>query len=534
MINPSDYFKKSKSKNSEDEFDKASKRINPSLLEKYRNKFKNMDPNKRKELEASICNLFVTDEIKKNKRESIQKKMKYNDLAMMSFAFIGIFTNVISSSMYLKGKHIKDSEGKINIQLIPNETNFIRILRSITSITTFLLIIFLIRHYNIRLKFLIMKQKISVASSLYSTGLIWKLLSEILICLIHSPPYLNDICITFSSTTGTNHEKYRVDIDLFLCSIIPLRVYLLLRYYSFYSSWANDRAEKICNECNTLGGISFAIKAELKEKPYFVVGLLMILSIFIFGYAIRNIELGFMQYKDENKFQDWSYAWNGFWCVIITILTVGYGDFYPQTVLGRIIAVVACLWGTFLISLMVVSLTISVEFTPQEQKAYDELKKGEMYSKLKKLALEFIRYSIRLKEFPEKREDIIDPEMKIKYVKVIDKFKHSLHNFRTWREIVMSKEHEMSPENILYKLNENVSDEMESLICSSNSQVNALLEYLKLSEGIQEEIKGYVNKLDVMTKGLSDCLSDNDDDLSEKLDEEDEDDDRKSELIDGE
>ena len=73
----------------------------------------------------------------------------------------------------------------------------------------------------------------------------------------------------------------------------------------------------------------------------------------------------------------------------------------------------------------------------------------------------------------------------------------------------MSKEHEMSPENILYKLNENVSDEMESLICTSNSQVNALLEYLKLSEGIQEEIKEYVNKLDVMTKGLSDCLDEN-------------------------
>ena len=137
-----------------------------------------------------------------------------------------------------------------------------------------------------------------------------------------------------------------------------------------------------------------------------------------------------------------------------------------------------------------------------------------------------------MKEFPEKREDIIDPEMKIKYVKVIDKFKHSLHNFRTWREIVMSKEHEMSPENILYKLNENVSDEMESLICSSNSQVNALLEYLKLSEGIQEEIKGYVNKLDIMTKGLSECLGD-EDDLSEKAEEEEEDgEEEKSGLID--
>ena len=115
-----------------------------------------------------------------------------------------------------------------------------------------------------------------------------------------------------------------------------------------------------------------------------------------------------------------------------------------------------------------------------------------------------------MKDFPEKKEDIIDPELKVKYVKVLDQFKHSLHNFKTMREIVVSKEHEMSPENILYKLNENVSEEMESLICTSNSQVNALLEYLKLSEGIQQEIKTYVNKLDIMTKGLNDCLEDDD------------------------
>ena len=61
------------------------------------------------------------------------------------------------------------------------------------------------------------------------------------------------------------------------------------------SSWADDRAEKICNECNTLGGISFAVKAELKERPYTMVGVLMILSILIFGYGLRNVEVAFMQ-----------------------------------------------------------------------------------------------------------------------------------------------------------------------------------------------------------------------------------------------
>ena len=52
------------------------------------------------------------------------------------------------------------------------------------------------------------------------------------------------------------------------------------------------------------------------------------------------------------------------WCTIITMATVGYGDFYPATHLGRCIGVIACLWGNFIVSIMVVSLTFSSEFTP--------------------------------------------------------------------------------------------------------------------------------------------------------------------------
>ena len=74
---------------------------------------------------------------------------------------------------------------------------------------------------------------------------------------------------------------------------------------------------------------------------------------------------------------------------------------------------------------MVVSLTISVEFTSQEQKAYEELKKGELHSELKKKALDLIRYAVRLKNFPEKKEDIFDYDMKMKYIKAIDKFSQS-------------------------------------------------------------------------------------------------------------
>ena len=37
--------------------------------------------------------------------------------------------------------------------------------------------------------------------------------------------------------------------------------------------------------------------------------------------------------------------------------TVGYGDIYPVTVFGRIIGVIAALWGTFVISLLIIVAT---------------------------------------------------------------------------------------------------------------------------------------------------------------------------------
>ncbi len=48
---------------------------------------------------------------------------------------------------------------------------------------------------------------------------------------------------------------------------------------------------------------------------------------------------------------------NAVWLTIITMTTVGYGDFFPRTSFGRIIDVILVVWGTFVVSLMVVVLT---------------------------------------------------------------------------------------------------------------------------------------------------------------------------------
>ena len=47
---------------------------------------------------------------------------------------------------------------------------------------------------------------------------------------------------------------------------------------------------------------------------------------------------------------------NSLWCVVITLTTVGYGDFKPGTTYGKFIIMIASIWGTFLISLIIISL----------------------------------------------------------------------------------------------------------------------------------------------------------------------------------
>jgi hypothetical protein len=48
---------------------------------------------------------------------------------------------------------------------------------------------------------------------------------------------------------------------------------------------------------------------------------------------------------------------NSVWCIVITMTTVGYGDIAPATLPGRCVAMIAALWGAFLISLLVVTMS---------------------------------------------------------------------------------------------------------------------------------------------------------------------------------
>ena len=64
---------------------------------------------------------------------------------------------------------------------------------------------------------------------------------------------------------------------------------------------------------------------------------------------------------------------NCMWNVLITMTTVGYGDIYPKSVMGRIVGILVCFWGVFIVSFFVVTLNNMLTFSPNEEKSFNLL-----------------------------------------------------------------------------------------------------------------------------------------------------------------
>ena len=81
---------------------------------------------------------------------------------------------------------------------------------------------------------------------------------------------------------------------------------------------------------------------------------------------------------------------NCMWNVIITLSSVGYGELYPKTFFGRIVGVVICFWGIFIVSFFVVTVTSMLDFSETEEKSYDLLIRLYYKGQLKKEAVDVL------------------------------------------------------------------------------------------------------------------------------------------------
>lgn len=101
----------------------------------------------------------------------------------------------------------------------------------------------------------------------------------------------------------------------------------------------------------------FSVKALMKKKPYSVLIVSLLLSVVLFGFTLRIFE----RPLSEASGQNFNAITNSFWLTLITMTTVGYGDFYPKSNIGRLVGIIIAFWGVLFVSLFVVTLTNLLE-----------------------------------------------------------------------------------------------------------------------------------------------------------------------------
>jgi len=147
-----------------------------------------------------------------------------------------------------------------------------------------------------------------------------------------------------------------------LNTFMILRLYLFLRvmrnHAGFYSQQINLIAS--INGVDSMG-ITFNFKMLLKGSPMKLLVPMMVLNVFAFATALTMFERGAPDGNVET-FGEAAYL------ALVTMSTVGYGDFYPVTALGQIATIITgVIGGTCIAVLLITVFCEFAETTAQEE-----------------------------------------------------------------------------------------------------------------------------------------------------------------------
>lgn len=156
----------------------------------------------------------------------------------------------------------------------------------------------------------------------------------------------------------------------FLFAFMFFRCYFLVKTIMNYTEYMELYSKKVCHKYGFTVTTSFCIKAMMLKKPGKTVFFTAIFSILWLSYILRVFE---RLYYNECGQILFDHYFTSIWCVIITMTTVGYGDVFAVSTIGRCVSIVNALWGAFVIGLLVSSIQDLKELSDNQKKAVAEI-----------------------------------------------------------------------------------------------------------------------------------------------------------------
>lgn len=309
-------------------------------------------------------------------------RLRVAEISSLNFAALGILCGIFDYELaYIDNKDNVNEEGNIRI-----------ILEFLCVCSTVCIYIALFVRYTLVLTLFKARGFYSQYDTMMNTGLYKYLVAEIIFNSITPFPFIWDTNYTESYPDYETKVQYRIN-DIFLLIMCICRTYLIVRAILTLSHFMDTRSQRVCNMSGTNASFMFSIKSLMKKKPYSVLLTSLVVSVALFGFVLRIFE----RPLSEASGQDFNSINNAFWVTLITMTTVGYGDFFPKSNIGRFIGILIAFWGVAFVSLFVVTLTNLLLFENGEEKSFILLQRLKSKDALKKQAVNVMTAAYRQK-----------------------------------------------------------------------------------------------------------------------------------------
>lgn len=197
----------------------------------------------------------------------------------------------------------------------------------------------------------------------------WRTVFEVILLCIF--PYFDLRSETFEPY-GVNEGFTDICYSLseLLYSIMWLRFYFILKAVSSHSQYVSHVAHRAAIENKVKPGIIFSFKAMFKSNP-------MAMIVFFIGFpAIIVIGMMMRVYERPLIFlsnQDWVNPITAVWFSYSTMMLGVYGDYFPFSLVGRLVNVVAYLIGTLFFVMIFVNMQNQTYLTKRQHKAFHDI-----------------------------------------------------------------------------------------------------------------------------------------------------------------
>jgi hypothetical protein len=248
--------------------------------------------------------------------------LKYYALTCFGFAMIGVFCGI--------------AQRELDYYYGATAAATVLLLRTITTITTLALLYSLFKYHETEVKIECMMTPYLNDLEYWKPDRLEQFIYEALICFIHDPPGMNVLVdITTNLVEAPLSDVGTSVFPVFAPNpwslIMFVRVYLWFRVYA-----QND----FSNSAKILGlvvgfdfNVNFSLRCFLDGSPIPLLGYSAAVVVLFCGYALHVCErvTGGLHQSIVGSY----------WCILIIMPTVGYGDIYPITYAGRLVGYTA-------------------------------------------------------------------------------------------------------------------------------------------------------------------------------------------------